>query len=168
LGAPDHPAVNLLPKVGRIWAILLARNCGGTSQGAGMAHQGLLRRFFAMVVATAAVSALSAACWFTWLEWDNESHVDSLSGAVSGPYQAWQVIGCAVSLLAIAAIATSLLPWIVPVVVMPVAFGAAMVFSITPEEMTARWQLGALLAVGEVFLGVLIVAGLSRRMSTIK
>jgi len=45
------------------------------------------------------VAALSALSWFGWMGWDHEYQVDPSTGAQSGPYEAWQVVGCALSLL---------------------------------------------------------------------
>jgi hypothetical protein len=45
------------------------------------------------------LAGASAAAWAAWLGWDQEydEHPD---GTVSGPYQAWQVIGLVLTLLA--------------------------------------------------------------------
>ncbi|HLL68642.1 MAG TPA: hypothetical protein VK453_23440 [Micromonosporaceae bacterium] len=54
-------------------------------------------RFQALgVLAVAVCSALS---WVAWLGWDQQYQVDPVTGVGSGPYEAWQVIGCALSLL---------------------------------------------------------------------
>lgn len=62
-------------------------------------------RFRVLLVALAA-----ALCWLAWLGWDHSYQVDPLTGATSGPYQAWQVVGCALSLLVlqVAALLTGL------------------------------------------------------------
>ena len=46
-----------------------------------------------------AVAVLSAATWFGWMGWDTEYDIDPVTQSASGPYQAWQVIGCGVTLL---------------------------------------------------------------------
>ncbi|GLY03028.1 hypothetical protein [Actinoplanes sp. NBRC 101535] len=51
------------------------------------------------IVTAAMVAALSAVTWFAWLGWDSEYQIDSATGTESGPYEAWQIAGCAVSLL---------------------------------------------------------------------
>lgn len=51
------------------------------------------------ILAAAAVAALSAIVWFAWLGWDDEYQTDPATGVASGPYETWQVAGCAVSLL---------------------------------------------------------------------
>ena len=48
----------------------------------------------------AAVAVLSVLTWFAWLGWDTTQDVDA-AGNVSGPYQAWQIIGCGATLLAL-------------------------------------------------------------------
>jgi hypothetical protein len=51
------------------------------------------------VVGVLAVAALSALSWYAWLAWDSEYQVDPVTQVSSGPYEAWQVVGCALSLL---------------------------------------------------------------------
>jgi hypothetical protein len=48
-----------------------------------------------------AVAVCSASSWFAWLGWDQQYQVDPTTGVASGPYETWQVIGCALSLLAL-------------------------------------------------------------------
>jgi hypothetical protein len=51
------------------------------------------------VMGVLAVAACSALSWFAWMGWDQEYQVNRITGVSSGPYEAWQVIGCALSLL---------------------------------------------------------------------
>jgi hypothetical protein len=53
------------------------------------------------VVGVLAVAVGSALSWLAWMGWDHQYQVDPATGVSSGPYEAWQVIGCAVSLLAL-------------------------------------------------------------------
>lgn len=46
----------------------------------------------------AALAALCAALWCAWLGWDHEYYL--VDGYPQGPYQAWQVIGCAATVTA--------------------------------------------------------------------
>ncbi len=41
------------------------------------------------------LALVAAAMWFAWLGWDTEH--DVVDGEQQGPYQAWQVIGCGLS-----------------------------------------------------------------------
>ncbi|MGY0233966.1 hypothetical protein [Longispora urticae] len=42
---------------------------------------------------------LSVLVWFGWLGWDTGYQVDPATNETTGPYEAWQVVGCAASLL---------------------------------------------------------------------
>ncbi|MBG0568696.1 hypothetical protein [Actinoplanes aureus] len=57
------------------------------------------RSYSWQVVGVVAVAGLSLLAWFAWLGWDQEYHVDPSTGVASGPYEVWQVAGCALSLL---------------------------------------------------------------------
>lgn len=60
-----------------------------------MIKRGPVFQAFAAVV----VAALSALTWYAWLGWDTEYQFDEATQTYSGPYEAWQVAGCAVTLL---------------------------------------------------------------------
>jgi hypothetical protein len=51
------------------------------------------------IVGVLAVAVGSALSWLAWMGWDQQYQVDPATGVSSGPYEAWQVIGCALSLL---------------------------------------------------------------------
>jgi len=52
-------------------------------------------RTLAVLVLVAAASVLS---WYGWMGWDHEYQADA-QGVPSGPYQAWQVIGSALTVI---------------------------------------------------------------------
>ncbi|HWS34629.1 MAG TPA: hypothetical protein VN408_18050 [Actinoplanes sp.] len=45
------------------------------------------------------IAMLSALMWYAWLGWDTQRQLDPASGDYSGPYEAWQIVGCGASLL---------------------------------------------------------------------
>ncbi|GID96336.1 hypothetical protein ACFQFC_08630 [Amorphoplanes digitatis] len=47
------------------------------------------------------VALLSAVQWYVWMAWDTEYQTDPVTQVTSGPYEAWQVVGCGVSLLVV-------------------------------------------------------------------
>lgn len=53
--------------------------------------------------AAVALGLFAAAMWFAWLGWDNEYY--QVDGVAQGPYRAWQVIGCGLSIAAAAVLA---------------------------------------------------------------
>ncbi|GAA4263126.1 hypothetical protein GCM10022255_104850 [Dactylosporangium darangshiense] len=96
-----------------------------------------------------AVAAATAATWWLWLGWDTGYQVDPVTGAMSGPYQGWQVIGCVLCLGAIAAVGGWLLsPWLVAPT-MTVTFTAVWSADAARDE-TGLWAVGAVL----VFIGM--------------
>ncbi|WP_243884684.1 hypothetical protein [Cellulomonas fengjieae] len=116
---------------------------------------------------TALVAVLSAACWFAWLGWDTTYQTDPATGVASGPYEAWQVLGCVLSLAAVVALGSLVLgPWWT-VLTVTVAFTIA--FSVTASsDETGLWGVGALLvafgvAAGSTVLAMIMKAVASRR-----
>ncbi|MDN5749452.1 MAG: hypothetical protein L0H64_13200 [Pseudonocardia sp.] len=51
-----------------------------------------------------AVALLTATCWWGWMAWGRGYRDDPATGTTSGPYGAWQVVGCAVCLVAFGAL----------------------------------------------------------------
>ncbi|ADG73401.1 conserved hypothetical protein [Cellulomonas flavigena DSM 20109] len=106
----------------------------------------------------ALVAVLSAACWLAWMGWDTQYQVDPATGDATGPYEAWQVIGCAVSLVGVAVLAVRLLGagWAVPVVA--VAFTLAWVGTSAPSDESGLWAVGAVLVLLGTAVGTVVVA----------
>lgn len=48
--------------------------------------------------AALALGLFAAAMWFAWLGWDHEYY--QVDGVSQGPYRAWQVLGCGLSIAA--------------------------------------------------------------------
>lgn len=104
----------------------------------------------------AALAVLTASCWWGWMAWDHTYQTDPETGTTSGPYQAWQVIGCVVCLIILAVLATMRLPaWLV-IAIMPVTFTVAWSATAASGDETGLWGVGAIL----VFLGMLAGTGL--------
>jgi hypothetical protein len=53
------------------------------------------------VAGAALVAILAVVSWFAWLGWDHDYQIDPGTGSASGPYEAWQVAGCAGTLLVV-------------------------------------------------------------------
>lgn len=93
-----------------------------------------------------AVAGLSVLTWYGWLGWDHEHQVDPATGVASGPYQAWQVIGCGVALLVL--LAGALLAGVWPpaaAAVLTLAFTAAWTVRAADEDETGMYGVGTLL-----------------------
>ena len=123
---------------------------------------GVTRTRRALRVAVLAV--FSACLWLGWFAWDTEQDLDPATGTTSGPYEAWQVLGCVASWLVLAWFAARMLtPWPV-IVTMPAAFTAAFVITAMRSDESGLWAVGAVL----ILLGTLagtaaLVAVLTRR-----
>jgi hypothetical protein len=59
------------------------------------------RRLIRQVAGALTVALLSALQWYAWMAWDTEYQTDPVTQLETGPYEAWQVAGCAVSLLVV-------------------------------------------------------------------
>jgi hypothetical protein len=107
-------------------------------------------RRWTRVLGVPGLAVLSVAAWSLWLGWDHEYQTDPATGVSSGPYEAWQVAGCVLSLVAIAIVGGLLLgPWLV-VPTMTVAFTGAWSASAASTDDTGLWVVGA----GLVFIGL--------------
>lgn len=73
----------------------------GQEQGTGAGGPG--RRAARLVVTALALALFAAAMWFAWLGWDEEYYY--VDGVAQGPYRAWQVVGCGLSISVAAVLA---------------------------------------------------------------
>jgi hypothetical protein len=111
-------------------------------------------------VTTIALGLFAAAMWFAWLGWDHEYY--QVDGVSQGPYRAWQVFGCGVS-IATAAVVAYL--WVRSVWAIFVLAAAAVVGFAVPWALDAAstddsglWLVGLLLLLvgGGIALVVLL------------
>lgn len=97
------------------------------------------------------VAVLAVAAWFGWMGWDSQYQIDPVTQVASGPYEAWQVIGCVVSLLVV--LVGALLAGVHPVVAsaaMTVAFTGAWTATAAPQDETGMHGVGMVL----LFIGL--------------
>jgi hypothetical protein len=101
---------------------------------------------FTQVIGTAAVAVLAALSWYGWMAWDHEYQTDPVTGVASGPYETWQVIGCALTLLAIfiGAVVAGVRPVLVSVA-LTVAFTAAWTATAAAEDLTGMYGVGTIM-----------------------
>jgi len=93
------------------------------------------------VAGVLAVAILSALSWFAWMGWDHQYQVDR--GVPTGPYQTWQVAGCAVTLLVV--FAGALLAGVRPLLAAPaliLAFTASWTVQAAGEDETGMYGVG--------------------------
>jgi hypothetical protein len=97
-------------------------------------------------------AAATVATWWAWLGWDTGYQIDPVTSVESGPYEPWQVIGCVLTLVAVAVVAGLLLaPWLVAPA-MTFALTGAWSVSAGGSDESGLWLVGA---VG-VFIGTAI------------
>ncbi|WP_328653906.1 hypothetical protein OG598_08595 [Micromonospora sp. NBC_00330] len=110
------------------------------------------------------LAAATVGAWILWLGWDTRYTVDAQTGASSGPYEPWQVIGCVVTLVLLAALAgTRLSPWLVAPV-MTVAFTAVWSWRAAGTDDSGLWAVGAVLVLVGMAVGSALASLVGRRV----
>lgn len=95
------------------------------------------------------LAAATAAVWWSWLGWDRTYQYEG--GRQTGPYEAWQVLGCVLCLAVLAFAGGALLGALVTAPVMSLAFTAVWVARASSEGGgDGLWPVGAAL----VFVGL--------------
>ena len=102
------------------------------------------------------VALLAAACWFAWMGWDTQYQTDPATGDVTGPYEAWQVVGCVVCLAVVTVLAARVLGGWRAAVTVALAFTAAWSITQASADESGLWLVGAAL----VLVGTAAGAGL--------
>ncbi len=126
-----------------------------------MIKQRITRRPVYCPAFSAGLILLTPSCWWVWMAWDHSYQTDPATGTTSGPYQAWQVIGCVVCLVALGVGATLRLPaWLVTLI-MPVAFTAAWSWTAAGADSSGLWGVGAMLVFVGMLAGTGVVSGLT-------
>jgi hypothetical protein len=92
------------------------------------------------------LAVATAASWFAWLGWDHEYQTDPVTGIASGPYEAWQVVGCVLTLLVIgvAAVVLRVRP-VLAALTMTIAFTVSWCVTEMPGDDTGMSGVGAVM-----------------------
>lgn len=105
----------------------------------------------------ALLAVATAATWFAWLGWDDEYQVDPATGSSSGPYEAWQVIGCVITLLVLGlAVGVFVSPWLLAVV--PPVFTVVWTVDAAGSDDSGLFIVGAVLVLFGTSFGSAVVA----------
>ncbi|NEN76912.1 hypothetical protein G3T38_01335 [Nocardioides zeae] len=112
------------------------------------------------------VAVLSAAAWFGWMGWDDEYQVDTATNQVSGPYEAWQVVGCVVTLLVVGVVAARWWRPFATATVLSLAFTVAWSVTAAAEDDTGLWGVGAVLVLVGTAAASLLVAAVVAAVAT--
>lgn len=99
---------------------------------------------------TAVVLALfAAAMWFAWLGWDHTYY--EVKGVAQGPYRAWQVIGCSLTIVTATVLAYRQAPRALAIFVLVVAadvgFAVPWAIDASSADGTGLWAVGLFLLV---------------------
>lgn len=106
-------------------------------------------RHLAWIVGLAVVAAIA---WFAWMGWDNEYWYDD-AGNAQGPYETWQVVGCALTFVVGCVLGAALWRPLGPMAVMPLAFTVAWVVTAAGTDDQGLWPVGAVLVLAGTLLG---------------
>ena len=97
--------------------------------------------------------------WFAWLGWDHEYY--QVDGVAQGPYRAWQVIGCGLSISAAAVLAYLWVPgvWAIFVLAAAAVIGFAVPWALdaAATDESGLWVVGLLFLLVGGGLGLLAV-----------
>lgn len=121
-------------------------------------------------VVAVALGLFAAAMWFAWLGWDHEYY--QVDGVAQGPYRAWQVVGCGLSIAIAAVVAYLLARSMWAIIVLPataiVGFAVPWAVEAASTDDSGLWGVGLLLLLvgggtGLVVLLAVTAAAASRR-----
>ena len=92
------------------------------------------------------VATCAALSWFAWMGWDTRYQIDPITQVARGPYEAWQVIGCALSLvvLFVGALLVGVRPFRASIA-LTVAFTAAWTMTAAPADETGMYGVGMIM-----------------------
>ncbi|MET0422590.1 MAG: hypothetical protein ABW046_01865 [Actinoplanes sp.] len=111
------------------------------------------------LIGASVVAGLSVLAWVGWLGWDSEYQVDAITGSQSGPYEAWQVAGCAVTLLGV--LVGALVARVHPViasVALTLAFTVAWTWQAAATDDSGMFGVGAILLLAGLSSGTALVS----------
>ena len=117
------------------------------------------------VVLTAIVLVvLTTFTWWAFLGRDTARLVDPATGTVTGPYEAPQVIGCVVVLVALVVVATLVAPTWLAVLGVALPFTAAWTIQAASSDDSGLWGVGAVLVLIGTLGGGAVVAAVTRAL----
>ena len=97
--------------------------------------------------------------WFAWLGWDHEYY--QVDGVAQGPYRAWQVLGCGLSISVAAVLAYLRVPsvWGIFVLAAAATIGFAFPWALNARstDESGLWVVGLLLLLVGSGVGLVVV-----------
>jgi hypothetical protein len=107
----------------------------------------------------------AVAAYGAWLGWDQAYDVDPRTGTSSGPYEAWQVVGCVLTLVVVAAVAGARDGLVPALLALPVASTATWSLQAAARDDSGLWPVGALLVLTGTVAGTAAVAGAAEALA---
>ncbi len=97
--------------------------------------------------------------WFAWLGWDHEYY--QVDGVAQGPYRAWQVLGCALSISAAAVLAYLCVPSVWAIFLLTAAADVGFAFpwalNAASTDESGLWVVGLMLLLVASGIGLLVL-----------
>jgi xanthosine utilization system XapX-like protein len=121
----------------------------------------MVRNPYIVTLATFIIAALTTATWWT-LGRDTTHEVDAATGAVTGPYEAPQVIACAVVLVGLVVVGALVLPAWLAVLAVSLPFTAAWTLHASSNDDSGLWAVGAILVLLGTLVGGTVVTVVTR------
>jgi hypothetical protein len=121
--------------------------------------QGMARLYQGFLVPVAA-SLLTALAYLGWLGWHADQHQVPGTNRIEGPYEPWQVVGLALTLAAIVAVATWLRHGLIPVVTVTAVLTVMWSFDAASQHTDDAniWPVGAFFVLVGSGLGLSLVS----------
>ncbi|MEV0893294.1 hypothetical protein [Promicromonospora sp. NPDC050262] len=112
-----------------------------------------------------ALVVLTVAAWWIFLGRDTVRDVDPATGAVTGPYEAPQVVACALVLVALVVVGALTVPAWVAVLAVALPFTVAWTVQAASDDDSGLWAVGALLVLVGTLAGGAVVAAVTRAVA---
>ena len=119
----------------------------------------------ASLLATVLVLGLfAAAMWFAWLGWDDTYY--EVDGVQHGPYRAWQVVGCGLSICVGAVLGLVRVRRGVVLLAGSATVGFAVPWSVhaASTDDSGLWAVGLVMLLGGAFIGLVVVLTVAERL----
>ena len=115
-----------------------------------------------IALATIVLAVLTVAAWWAFLGRDTTQDVDPATGTVTGPYEAPQVIACAIVLVALVVAGALMLPAWLAVLGVALPFTVAWTIQASASDDSGLWAVGAVLVLAGTLGGGAVVAAITR------
>ena len=102
--------------------------------------------------AAVAFTVLGAGLWWGWFAWDTVG-ISSGTEPQSGPYEAWQVVGCVMTWIVLTWLGKKVLRPLLLIPALPVGFTAAWILTAALSDDSGLWAVGAILVAAGTLAG---------------